>query len=149
MSDHDHQKLQEHLDMPPKRSETMKSRPIALAALPPNGPATKLQLSVDTVLAADLEAYREAYAEAHGQRIGLDQLVPAILRAFLHRDRGFQKWKKNTARVAVPPTIHLITNGDPQPLPGSAQSVVDGSGLISSNRDAEGGLPTDGEMQAE
>ncbi|WP_223292129.1 DUF2274 domain-containing protein [Defluviicoccus vanus] len=57
---------------------------------------------MDTALAADLESYREAYAEAHGQRIGLDQLVPAILRAFLHRDRGFQKWKKNTARVAVP-----------------------------------------------
>lgn len=72
----------------------MKTRAIALPALPPHGPAAKLQLCLDSLLAADLDAYRSAYAEAHGQEISLEHLVPAILRLFLQRDRGFQKWKK-------------------------------------------------------
>lgn len=72
----------------------MKSRAVALAALPPYGPAAKLQLALDSVLAAELDAYRQAYAEEHQQEITLDQLAPAILKAFLQRDRGFQRWKK-------------------------------------------------------
>ncbi|HYN38344.1 MAG TPA: DUF2274 domain-containing protein, partial [Rhodospirillales bacterium] len=66
----------------------MKSRAVALAALPPTGPAAKLQLALDSVLAAELDAYRQAYAEEHQQEIALDQLVAAILKTFLQRDRG-------------------------------------------------------------
>jgi hypothetical protein len=124
----------------------MKPRPIALAALPPNGPATKLQLAIDTALAADLEAYREAYAEAHGQSISLDQLVPAILKAFLHRDRGFQKWKKGTARKLGPPAVDCAPTGDLQSLPVPAQSGPDRIGPISPSRDELVELQAPGEV---
>jgi hypothetical protein len=83
----------------------VKTRAIALPALPPNGPASKLQLAIDHLLSSDLEAYRRAYTETHGQDISLEHLVPAILRLFLARDRGFQKWKKEQAAGVEPTTL--------------------------------------------
>lgn len=88
----------------------MKPRAIALPALPPNGPAAKLQLALDSLLSNDLDAYRRAYAEAHGQEVSLEALVPAILKLFLQRDRGFQKWKKAQAASLEP---NRSANNDP------------------------------------
>jgi hypothetical protein len=96
----------------------MKTRAVALAALPPNGPAGKLQFAIDNVLAADLDTYRRAYAEEHGQEIALDQLVPAILKAFLSRDRGFQKWKKG--RDGLPGTGSRQIKREPKIAPSAS-----------------------------
>lgn len=93
----------------------MKTRAVVLPALPPNGPASKLQFAIDSVLAADLDTYRCAYAEEHGQEIALDQLIPAILKAFLSRDRGFQKWKKG--RDARPESAPRQTTREPKNAP--------------------------------
>jgi hypothetical protein len=90
----------------------VKTRAIALPAPPPNGPAARLQLALDSLLSTDLEAYRRAYAEAHGQEVSLEHLVPAILRLFLQRDRGFQKWKKAQAElVDATPSVDAVGTG--------------------------------------
>jgi hypothetical protein len=56
----------------------MKLRALALA-LPPNEPAARLQPVLDSVLAVEDDASRQAYAEERHQEIALDQFVPAIL----------------------------------------------------------------------
>jgi hypothetical protein len=53
-------------------------------------PERKIRLRLPGRLGADLDDYRELYAQVHGQEIELAALIEGILEQFLASDRAFQ-----------------------------------------------------------
>jgi hypothetical protein len=66
----------------------------------------KLRLRLPGRLAADLDAYRAFYANAHGREIEMAALIEAILEQFLATDRRFQQ-----ARVRERTSTSLTASG--------------------------------------
>ena len=66
---------------------------LRIGPLPDRTPV-KLSLSIDPSLRSDLEDYAAVYAEAFGDRPGIEALVPAMLEAFLASDTGFRRARR-------------------------------------------------------
>jgi hypothetical protein len=60
--------------------------------------AVELKLKLKGSLAKDLQHYRDAYQEEHGQAVDLEVLVSHVLSAYVANDRGFQTWLKAKMR---------------------------------------------------
>jgi hypothetical protein len=75
----------------------MNMRPIKLRPQDPNLPARAVRVRLAGRLAADLDAYREVYAQEHGRPIELPTMIEGILEQFLATDRGFRRWRAETA----------------------------------------------------
>ena len=65
-------------------------------------PERKIRLRLPGRLGADLDDYRELYAQAHGQEIELLSLIEGILEQFLASDRVFQRARRGNTRPADP-----------------------------------------------
>ncbi|MBY8821085.1 DUF2274 domain-containing protein [Sphingomonas colocasiae] len=63
---------------------------IRLARLPNRTPV-KLTIAILPELATALDAYAAHYAETYGETVSVNELVPAMLEAFLEGDRSFKK----------------------------------------------------------
>ena len=66
---------------------------LRIGPLPDRTPV-KLSLSIDPSLRSDLEDYAAVYAEAFGDRPGIEALVPVMLEAFLASDTGFRRARR-------------------------------------------------------
>jgi hypothetical protein len=66
---------------------------LKIGPLPDRTPV-KLTLLIDPALRAELEAYAAIYAEAHGERAGVETLAPVMLEAFMASDSGFRKARR-------------------------------------------------------
>ena len=66
---------------------------LRIGRLPDRTPV-KLSLSIDPSLRSDLEDYAAVYAEAFGDRPGIEALVPVMLEAFLAFDTGFRRARR-------------------------------------------------------
>jgi hypothetical protein len=75
----------------------MTMRSIKLRPQDPNLPERTVRLRIAGRLAADLDAYREVYAHEHGREIELPAMIEGILEQFLATDRGFRRWRAETA----------------------------------------------------
>jgi len=62
----------------------------------PDRTQVKLILLIDPALRAELEAYAAVYAEAHGERPGVEALAPVMLEAFMASDSGFRKARRQS-----------------------------------------------------
>jgi hypothetical protein len=69
---------------------------LKIGPLPDRTPV-KLSLQIDPALRAELDAYAACYAEAYGEKPGVDVLVPVMLEAFLASDAGFKRARRKTA----------------------------------------------------
>jgi hypothetical protein len=69
-------------------------RTIKLRVREAEAPERKVRLRLPGRLAVELEAYRELYAQAHGQEIELPALIEGILEQFLASDRAFQRQRR-------------------------------------------------------
>ena len=67
---------------------------LKIGPLPDRTPV-KLTLLIDPALRAELEAYAAIYAEAHGERAGVETLAPVMLEAFMASDSGFRKARRD------------------------------------------------------
>ena len=54
-------------------------------------PERRIRLRLPGRLAADLDDYRDLYAQVHGHEIELAALIEGILEQFLASDRAFQR----------------------------------------------------------
>jgi hypothetical protein len=63
---------------------------LRIAKLPDRNPV-KLTIAVMPDLHDALQDYAKLYAETYGQADAMVDLVPAMLKAFLDSDRGFQR----------------------------------------------------------
>ena len=59
-------------------------------------PERKIRLRLPGRLGADLDEYRELYAQVHGHEIELVALIEGILEQFLASDRAFQRSRKRS-----------------------------------------------------
>ena len=81
----------------------MSDRKLSLKPLRPNGTPRKIAISLDHELAEELDLYATAYADEYQAEAEIDALIIPIIRAFLERDRLFQKWKREQQRDPTPP----------------------------------------------
>jgi hypothetical protein len=65
-------------------------------------PERKIRLRLPGRLGADLDDYRELYAQVHGQEIELAALIEGILEQFLASDRAFQRARRGNTRPVDP-----------------------------------------------
>ena len=63
---------------------------LRLGKIPPTEPI-RLSIAVPAMLKTELDRYAAAYAEIYGERIEVAALIPHMLEAFMHRDRGFKR----------------------------------------------------------
>ena len=68
---------------------------LKIGPLPDRTPV-KLTLLIDPALRAELEAYAAVYAQAHGERPGVETLAPVMLEAFMASDSGFRKARRQS-----------------------------------------------------
>jgi hypothetical protein len=61
-------------------------------------PDRKIRLQIPGRLGADLDEYRDLYAQVHGQEIELAALIEGILEQFLASDRAFQRARRGSAQ---------------------------------------------------
>jgi len=80
-------------------AEAEKLQIIAQTRVPDRTPV-KLSLAIDPALKADLEDYAAVYADAYGDRPGLEALVPVVLEAFLASDAGFRRARRDLTTSA-------------------------------------------------
>lgn len=66
---------------------------LKIGPLPDRTPV-KISLLIDPALRAELEAYCSVYAEAYGERPGVEVLIPVMLEAFLASDAGFRRIRR-------------------------------------------------------
>ncbi len=66
-------------------------------------PERKVRLRLAGRLAAELDEYREVYAQVHGHEIELPALIEGILAQFLASDRAFQRRRRGGDKVAQDP----------------------------------------------
>ena len=57
----------------------------------PSRDVAKLTIVVPSTLRADLERYAKLHAEATGEQPDVLRLIPHMLAAFIHGDRGFRR----------------------------------------------------------
>jgi len=69
---------------------------LKLAKLPDRTPV-KIAITVSPDLNRSLHAYSELYREAYGEAESVPELIPYMLEAFLKRDHGFVKARKEGA----------------------------------------------------
>lgn len=81
-------------------SRTAKSaaKPVALARIETDEQTVDLRLKLKGKRGAELNAYRDAYAEAHGHPVDLETLAPQMLASFMANDKGFQGWLKRRSQ---------------------------------------------------
>ena len=60
----------------------------------------KLTFACPASLKADLDRYAALHAQAYGEVVDVEKLIPHMLEAFMAGDRGF---KKGNASKALPP----------------------------------------------
>ncbi|MCV4180038.1 DUF2274 domain-containing protein [Pseudomonas aeruginosa] len=65
----------------------------------PKTESVKLTFSCPARLMADLDRYAALHAQAYGEVVDAEKLIPHMLEAFMAGDRGFRKG--TTAKVAV------------------------------------------------
>lgn len=70
---------------------------LKIGPLPDRTPV-KLNLLIDPMLRTELDDYALTYAEAYGDRVSVELLVPAMLEAFLSSDSGFKRAKRAIQR---------------------------------------------------
>ena len=73
---------------------------IALVKIDTDEPPSEIKIKLKGRLRADLQAYREAYADQHGELVELEMLIPHMLGVMVQGDKGFQAWRKAQARKA-------------------------------------------------
>jgi hypothetical protein len=83
-------------------------RTIKLRPQEPDAPERKVRLRLPGRLAAELDEYRELYAQTHRHEIDLAALIEGILEQFLAGDRFFQRRQRGGVTPA--------TTSDPTPL---------------------------------
>ena len=72
---------------------------LRLAKLPNRIPV-KMTISVPPDLNQALSDYAALYAEAYGQPEPVQELIPAMLAAFLESDRGFMRARRSKAAAS-------------------------------------------------
>ena len=77
----------------------MTTRKLRLGPLPKTE-STKLTFACPASLKADLDRYAALHAQAYGEVVDVEKLIPHMLEAFMAGDRGF---KKGNASKALPP----------------------------------------------
>ena len=75
------------------------ARKLRLGPLPSSG-STKLTFTCPASLKADLDRYAALHAQAYGEAVDAEKLIPHMLEAFMAGDRGF---RKGGASKASPP----------------------------------------------
>ena len=65
-------------------------------------PERKIRLRLPGRLGADLDDYRELYAQVHREKIELAALIEGILEQFLASDRAFQRARRGSTRPVDP-----------------------------------------------
>ncbi|UUZ77760.1 DUF2274 domain-containing protein [Polaromonas sp. P1(28)-13] len=56
-----------------------------------NTTTVKLTIALPTMLKGNLERYAALHAQAYGEPVSVETLIPHMLEAFIQRDRGFKK----------------------------------------------------------
>lgn len=79
-------------------------RTIKLRPQEPDAPERKMGLRLPGRLAAELEEYRDLYAQTHRREIDLAALIEGILEQFLASDRFFQRRRSGGTMAAPSPT---------------------------------------------
>lgn len=72
----------------------MSEHKLRLGPLPKSEPV-KLTITLSADLKATLDRYAGLYAETYGEKVDAAALVPHMLEAFMARDRGFKKQRRN------------------------------------------------------
>ena len=80
-------------------------RTIKLRAQEADLPERRIRLRLPGRLGADLDDYRELYAQVHGQEIELAALIEGILEQFLASDRAFQRACRGNTRPMDPTRV--------------------------------------------
>jgi hypothetical protein len=86
----------------------MTVRTIKLRPQEPDLPERKVRLRLPGRLGAELDAYRDLYARAHGQEIELAALIEGILEQFLASDRGYQRQRRGGRKAAPAPASRRL-----------------------------------------
>ena len=60
----------------------------------------KLTFACPASLKADLDRYAALHAQAYGEAVDAEKLIPHMLEAFMERDRGFKRLHKARSVVA-------------------------------------------------
>jgi hypothetical protein len=71
---------------------------LKIGPLPDRTPQ-KLSISVEPVLAADLDAYARVHSDAYGTEASVAMLVPLMLETFIASDPGFRKARKSSQPI--------------------------------------------------
>ena len=66
---------------------------LRLGPLPAVKPV-RLTVAVSVELKAALDAYAKLHADAHGQAVTAETLIPVMLQTFIANDRGFQQARR-------------------------------------------------------
>lgn len=74
------------------------SAAISLSKIAAPGAARRTTVNLEPLLAAELDGYVKAYAEAYGETVELDALIPHILQNFILNDKGYKRWKAAAAK---------------------------------------------------
>ena len=69
------------------------ARKLRLGPLPSHE-STKLTFTCSTNLRADLDRYAALHAQAYGEVVDAEKLIPYMLEAFMAGDRGFRQRPK-------------------------------------------------------
>ena len=76
-------------------------------------PERKIRLRIPGRLGADLDEYRDLYAQVHGQEIELAALIEGILEQFLASDRAFQRSRKSSTQPSQSGSDPALAEGSP------------------------------------
>ena len=57
----------------------------------PSSSSVKMTIVCPATLKADLDRYAALHAQAYGEVVDAEKLIPHMLEAFMARDRGFKK----------------------------------------------------------
>jgi hypothetical protein len=75
------------------------ARKLRLGPLPSSG-STKLTFTCPASLKADLDAYAALHAQAYGEAVDAEKLIPHMLEAFMVGDRGFKRTQPKNGKAA-------------------------------------------------
>lgn len=74
----------------------MSANKLRLGPLPRSEPV-KLTVTLSAELKATLDRYAALHAQTYGERVDAAALVPPMLEAFMARDRGFRRARRQAA----------------------------------------------------
>ena len=75
------------------------ARKLRLGPLPSSG-STKLTFTCPASLKADLDRYAALHAQAYGEAVDAEKLIPHMLEAFMAGDRGFKRTQPKNGKAA-------------------------------------------------